>query len=196
MDKNNVVEKIRKALEKFTKEECEIYLRSLGFEFDGDSNKEEKSTKKIKTTNPVILKILERQEEKEKFIDELSNDSYISWLEEFTKKFSIFSDDDWLYNPNGISKSDLNNVYKLHLLFEIISNYAENKNIEGKPNAFGVNYTIKNNNIIYEIGIMVGQGTVFFCERFKENDCDYIDFNDIKEDIKLKKNKEKVKKLR
>ena len=41
-------------------------------------------------------------------------------------------------------------------------------------------YNIKFDNIGYEIGMLVGQGTLFFCNRTPLNkDIEYIDFNDI-----------------
>ena len=42
------------------------------------------------------------------------------------------------------------------------------------------NYNIKLENSGFEIGILVGQGTLFFCNRVQiENQKDFIDFNDI-----------------
>ena len=49
--------------------------------------------------------------------------------------------------------------------------------------SFGIQVAI--DNIGYEIGMLVGQGTVFFCKRTPLNkDLEYIDFNDIMTDKK------------
>ena len=45
---------------------------------------------------------------------------------------------------------------------------------------FGNFYKIRFNNIGFEIGVLVGQGTVFFCNRVEiDNEKDFIDYNDI-----------------
>lgn len=47
---------------------------------------------------------------------------------------------------------------------------------------FGNYYCIKFGNIGYEIGIMVGQGTLFFCNKVSLENKEFIDFTDIQND--------------
>ena len=109
-----------------------------------------------------------------------SNINYIKWLENFTIKYPDFSDDDWLYFSEKISQEDNEKVKKLHLFYEGIELYAKKNYIYPIECDFGGYYNIKLDNIGYEIGMLVGQGTLFFCKRTSLNkDLEYIDFNDI-----------------
>ena len=110
----------------------------------------------------------------------LSNTDYIKWLDKFTIEHSSFSDDDWLYFPEKISKEDLEKVNNLHLMYRGIEKYASENYICPTDCDFGNFYKIKLENTGFEIGILIGQGTLFFCNRVQiENQKDFIDFNDI-----------------
>ena len=110
----------------------------------------------------------------------LSNTDYINWLDEFTTKHLNFTDEDWLYFPEKISKEDLEQVKNLHLMYFGIEKYANNNYIYPTNCNFGNFYKIKLENIGLKIGILAGQGTLFFCNRIQiENEKDFIDFNDI-----------------
>lgn len=114
-----------------------------------------------------------------------SNTNYLKWLENFTIEHPGFSDDDWLYFPDKISQEDNEKVKNLHLLYEGIELYAKKNYIYPTECDFGGYYNIKLDNIGYEIGMLVGQGTLFFCKRTPLNkDIIYIDFNDIISDKK------------
>ena len=120
--------------------------------------------------------------EKEKKIrvqEMLSCDSYINWLNDFTLKYSRFNSDDWLYFPNEISKDDLENVDNLYLFYSGLRDYAYENSINSVECNYGDFYKIKYDEIGYEVGIMVGQGAIFFCNRVKIYDNDFIDFNKI-----------------
>lgn len=109
-----------------------------------------------------------------------SNINYLKWLESFTVEHPGFSDDDWLYFPEKISQEDNEKVKNLHLFYEGIDLYAKKNYIYPTECDFGGYYNIKIDNIGYEIGMLVGQGTVFFCKRTPLNkDLEYIDFYDI-----------------
>ena len=109
-----------------------------------------------------------------------SNTNYLKWLESFTIEHQSFTDDTWLYYPERISKEDNEKVANLHLLYEGIDLYAKKNYIYPTECEFGGYYRIKLDNIGYEIGMLVGQGTLFFCNRTPINkDLEYIDFNDI-----------------
>ena len=110
----------------------------------------------------------------------LSNTDYIKWLDSFTVEHSNFSDDDWLYFPEKISKEDLEQVNNLHLMYHGIERYASKNYIYPTDCNFGNFYKVKLENTGFEIGMLVGQGTLFFCNRVQiENQKDFIDFNDI-----------------
>ena len=114
-----------------------------------------------------------------------SNTNYLKWLESFTIEHPGFSDDDWLYFPEKISQEDNEKVKNLHLFYEGIELYAKKNYIYPTECDFGGYYNIKLDSIGYEIGMLVGQGTVFFCKRTPLNkDLEYIDFNDIMTDKK------------
>ena len=114
-----------------------------------------------------------------------SNTNYVKWLESFTIEHPVFLDDDWLYFPEKISQEDNEKVKNLHLFYEGIELYAKKNYIYPTECDFGGYYNIKLDNIGYEIGMLVGQGTLFFCKRTPLNkDLEYIDFNDIMADKK------------
>ena len=121
----------------------------------------------------------------EKRKEMFSNTNYIKWLEGFTTKYESFADDSWLYAPTELSKEENEKVANLHLLYEGIELYAKKNYIYPTECDFGGYYNIKLDNIGYEIGMLVGQGTVFFCKRTGiDKDLEYIDFNDIMTDKK------------
>lgn len=114
-----------------------------------------------------------------------SNTNYVKWLESFTIEHPGFSDDDWLYFPEKISQEDNEKVKNLHLFYEGIELYAKKNYLYPTECDFGGYYNIKLDNIGFEIGMLVGQGTLFFCKRTPLNkDLEYIDFNDIMADKK------------
>lgn len=117
-----------------------------------------------------------------------SNYNYLKWLESFTIEHPSFSDDDWLYFPEQISETDNENVKNLHLLYEGIEFYAKKNYIYPTKCDFGYYedyYNLKLDNVSYELGRSIGQGTLFFCRRKPLNiDLEYIDFNDIISDKK------------
>ena len=110
----------------------------------------------------------------------MSNTTYIDWLNQFTQDKDEFYDDDWLYCTEKISEFDKENVKKLCLLYKGIENYSQQNHIYPKPCEFGNFYKIKLNDFGFKIGILVGQGTVFFFKKASlEDDKDFIDFNSI-----------------
>lgn len=109
-----------------------------------------------------------------------SNTDYLKWLESFTIENPSFCDDNWLYFPEQISEEDYEKVKNLNLLFEGIELYAQKNYIYPEECSFGWYYNIKFNNVGYEIGTLVGQGTLFYCKRTPiDEKIEYIDFNDI-----------------
>lgn len=137
--------------------------------------------KEEKYTNDLIEKLVASQ----KITEEITkNEDYINWLEGFTNNHKNFADDDWLYHPEKISEYDLSNVYKLSNFFEAIDNYANKNYIYSMVSEFGTNYYVKHNKFGYEIGVIVGQGTMFYVRRerlTKKNSDSFIDYKLIME---------------
>lgn len=115
----------------------------------------------------------------------IKDEKYITWLENFTSRNYNFNDNDWLYCPDKISLNDKRKVENLYLLYQAIDNYAKDNHISSTVCYFGNYYSIKYNNIGYNIGMLQGQGTLFSCSRTEiKQDANFIDFMDI---IKKKK---------
>ena len=141
---------------------------------------------KIKNNNDlkeVIQNISEEQKKKNIIIQDLmSNTNYIEWIREYTEKCGEFSDQTRFRDKTKLSVETQDNINKLIYFFEGIRKYAEENYIYPK-NDNGIYYIITHDNISYEIGVNVGQGTICFCTRSTKKD-NAIDFNDI-----LKNNK-------
>lgn len=109
-----------------------------------------------------------------------SNPRYINWLERFTEKYPRFTDDDFLYNKKIKSAEDIEGIKCLNMLYNVVEQYAQKNYIYLTKNSeYSGSYQIKYNDIGYEIGCMVGQGTLFYCGRVNNPDNTFIDFNDI-----------------
>lgn len=110
----------------------------------------------------------------------VSNTAYILWLENFTIKNPSFVDNAWFYCPNKIPKEDYERVEELSSFFRGIAEYAERNFISFYYDDYDTYIFIKFNNIGYKIGVMSGQGNIFYCERVNiSSDNIFIDFNDI-----------------
>ena len=107
-----------------------------------------------------IEKFQEKERQKMQLVEKTD---YIKWLEKFTKEHPSFSDDTWLYKQDEISKDDYANVCKISTFFSAIENFADKNYIQGIPCDWGKYYSIEYNKKVYEIGTIVGQGAVSFC---------------------------------
>ena len=119
----------------------------------------------------------------------VSNSEYILWLEKFTEKYPSFSDDDWLYKEDEISKEDKMKVYDLQFFIKEIDDYAIRNYIAEQSDNLGFYnhyYLIKYNNIGYKISTIIGQDVVDSCERIDKITDDFIDFQDIIDNKKPK----------
>lgn len=116
----------------------------------------------------------------EKIETMMSNTNYIEWLNSFTKDKEKFADDDWVYCPEKLDETDREKVSMLSMLYEGIEKYALENYIFPTPCDFGEFYRVKLNDFTFEVGIMVGQGTIFFFNKTSlEDGKDFIDFNDV-----------------
>lgn len=114
----------------------------------------------------------------------ISDDEYISWLENFTSIYEKFTDETWLYNPEELLELNYKNVSKMGLFFEALSDYCRkyyiNMNCDEGP-AFE-RIIIKHKDVGYEFGLIVGQGAIVYVERQAPKD-DAIEFNYVLNDI-------------
>lgn len=110
----------------------------------------------------------------------LSNLEYIKWLDSFTMKHAEFSDNDWLYFPENISSNDREQVENLDLMYDGIAMYARKNHIYPIRFDLGNYYRIQFDNVGYEVGLLEGQGSSFFCRKVEVNpEYEFIDFHDI-----------------
>lgn len=123
------------------------------------------------------LKLRKIEEQKQEMS---SNVDYINWLNRFTLDKEGFSSDTWLYNPEELTDEDNKNVDKLFILYEIVNEYAFLNNIKSLPCDFGNYYLVRLDDFGFELGILIGQGTIFYCKRVSiENESNFIDYKKI-----------------
>lgn len=138
--------------------------------------------------------IREKREKDAKLKSLFSSYDYMNWLNSFTANTKGFSDEDYLYFPEKISKEDLDKVNTLGLFFEGIREYADKNYIYPTIYEYQSFYGIKDNanDAYYKIGVIEGQGGSFFCERIEyTSEQPFIDFNDIMDD-KVRDNVKKI----
>lgn len=130
--------------------------------------------------------MIKQQKIKKDFQDkmQLSTD-YIDWLESFTNIHDSFATDSFLYEPDAITKEDDNNISLLDALFEVIEEYANDNYITPEKADFELFYYIKHNDIVYAIGVNVGQGGRIFCVREEEPKENAIDYKQLMSTVKL-----------
>lgn len=138
----------------------------------------------------IIEKILDEYVESEKITDEkikklISSTDYIKWLDNFTKKHPNFDINNGLSNLGKIDEQDKKNVDDLYLMYSAVDRYARKNYIYPIPCNFGGYYKVKLDDNGFEIGKLIGQGTLYFCNRVQiEKGEEFIDFNDIINDKK------------
>lgn len=129
--------------------------------------------------------IREKKEKDDKLKSLFSSYDYMNWLNRFTADTKGFSDEEYLYFPEKISKDDLDKVNNLGLFFEGIEKYADKNYIYPTMYEYQSFYGVKDNvnEVYYKIGVIEGQGGSFFCERIEyTSEQPFIDFNDIMND--------------
>ena len=129
--------------------------------------------------------IREKKERDAKLKSIFSSYDYMNWLNRFTADTKGFSDEEYLYFPEKISKDDLDKVNNLGLFFEGIEKYADKNYIYPTMYEYQSFYGVKDNvnEVYYKIGVIEGQGGSFFCERIEyTSEQPFIDFNDIMND--------------
>lgn len=126
--------------------------------------------------------LLRKEEEKKALV---SSYDYILWLEAFTLTHENFTDDSWLYKPEEISESDNTNVDKMNLFFDAISQYCHKYYINTECDGMyeSERIYIKHNGIVYQMGLVVGQGAHVYVVRQKSVD-GAIEFSNVVNDTK------------
>lgn len=136
--------------------------------------------------NEFIEEYIKNEIEKnEKRKQILSNDEYMLWLDNFTQIHRSFCDDYWQEKSGAITEEDSKNVKKLYILFETVKSYAHDNFIEPTMFSLGEYYNVKFKDDIYQIGVMVWEGTLYFCDRLKECDKTIINFEEVKNNWKI-----------
>lgn len=131
-------------------------------------------------SNKFVNELIQQITQSQKLTKELvSNDNYIRWLEEFTSSRSGFLDNEWLYNPEGISPKNAEKIDQFQYFVSGIMDYA-NRNFIPYGYDGDESISIKFNGIGYDICRISGQGTYCGCHRTNITpDKHFIDFNDI-----------------
>lgn len=133
----------------------------------------------------LYKKKMEDNIKKEKLITEIkSNDDYINWLSEFTKKYPYFKE--W-YIPNvnllSLREIDRVNIQKLSLLYEMIDNYARENYLYPSDKEVNPYYIMKHNDIYYLVGRDYNIGGRFRLERVPNERINeinsYLEYRDI-----------------
>lgn len=135
-----------------------------------------------------IVDKIKRQEQMVK------NEEYISWLYEFTKVNPRFTEQQWLYNTEGISSEDYDKVMMLSDFFVGIEMYHTNNLLMANENNSSTFYNIKYKDMYIVIGLAVGQGGLCFAERLDKQPEQYTLYENIMNDVedetyRLKKEK-------
>lgn len=124
-----------------------------------------------------------------------TNDRYINWLENFTIKTGGFDTLALVYNADKYNYRDKENIEDLEILYEAISEFAEQNYIQPFQTEFGNFYSIKHNNSGFYIGIDGGQGVSFYCTRLDGVEENALDYYDIVHNVKLPDTFRKEQKL-
>ena len=133
--------------------------------------------------NEFIEKMLEKVKKRNEFRENIMySTEYIDWLDEFSKKQGAFSND-----TKDVSEEDKENVEKIELLVEIVSEYAETNYIEPTYVDYGAYYSIQHNGVGYNIGVDTGQGTSFYCVRLEKPIEGSLEFKHVMSTVKLPK---------
>lgn len=148
----------------------------------------------------IMNKIAEEYIKQEKIKSEkikniISDTAYIEWLKQFAQDKDKFFSDDWVYTQKKLSEVERENISKLYLFYEGISQYASQNYILPLPCEFGNFYRIKLDDYYFKVGVLVGQGTVFFFNKETLNNRkEFIDFNDVMAQVNQDKSKSLIKK--
>ena len=122
---------------------------------------------------------------------ELNKYDYICWVEKYTENKQLFTSEDECYESDFDAEKNLS---KLMWFYDFIKEYADENFIAPTKYRFGSYYSIKFNNVGYNIGKEFGPfgRDIYFCGRTKIFNS-FIDYFDIENNIP-QKNTEHIKK--
>ena len=104
----------------------------------------------------------------------LTKPDYINWIIKYTEKRNQFYDDD--FNLTKVEEDDKSQMKILNIFVGLISDYANDNDIESIQTEFGVSYRIKYKDTGLEIGVMHGNGSCCYAQRIPVEE-GYIDFS-------------------
>jgi len=161
---NDVVKRIREA--KTEDEARKILLKNIDLI----------NNKKDSFYNPFDEFYTELQEKLKNKNDMVIKPDYINWIIKYTEKRNQFYDDD--FTITKVEASDEAQMKKLSTFVGLISDYANDNNLESIQNEFGYSYRIKYNNVGLEVGVMHGNGSCCYAQIIPVED-DYIDYSKV-----------------
>lgn len=161
---NDVVKRIREA--KTEEEARKILLKNIDLI----------NSKKDTFYNPFDSFYTELQEKLKIKRDMVIKPDYINWVIKYTEKRNQFYDDDFTITKVG--EYDEAQMKKLSTFVGLISDYANDNNIESIQNEFGCSYRIKYKDAGLEVGVMHGNGSCCYAQRIPMEE-DYIDYNKV-----------------
>lgn len=126
--------------------------------------------------NPFDEFYAELQEKEKSKKDMLIKPDYINWIIKYTEKRNQFYDDD--FNITKVDDYDKTQMKKLSTFVGLISDYANDNDIESIQNEFGVSYRIKYKDTGLEVGVMHGNGSCCYAQRIPIEE-GYIDFSKV-----------------
>lgn len=107
---------------------------------------------------------------------------YVNWLQNFTEDRTGFNDTDQC--DDSLELYDKAMIKNLDKFFGIIDKWAQKNYISsgGDADQYCYIYDLRYNGIIYEIGLMVGQGSFLWAKRVENANTEIIDFEEIMND--------------
>ncbi len=141
----------------------------------------------VERYNQRQQKMIEELKRKDAIKESMTHSTeYVDWLINFTEENPIFSDDDWNYHEEDLSKEDLARVKELPLLFECIDTFANRNYLASNADEWGESYTINKDDAYLTIGFNAGQGTSFYCERTNKKEGSINYYSVINENIPMR----------
>lgn len=115
--------------------------------------------------------------------DKVRSEEYINWLFDFTNKHNFWSDDDWLYKQDELSKEEYENTTLLSYFEGYIDALSNEQNLLYEDeDGDKINYfKLKNN--FYKIYTYFGQGAITSIHKLKEDEIDGVIFVKLDEEV-------------
>lgn len=111
-----------------------------------------------------------------------TTNTYMEWVEKFTKKYKMFYDKEWMYQYKSLHAKDRSMVDDLELFYHIIKEWATKNYIEPGCDEYGLFYNIKYKGILYEIGFLELAYKMSWIRRVDQANTEVISFLEIMKD--------------